>query len=290
MEQKVSSEISSFIAASPANLLAGGSGPYFDAPLVGFAGLDEPLFTAYKKIIGDFHLTPRELLKATYNEEPVRGTVICWILPVALAARSSNRGQTQYPSHEWALTRAHGEPLNSALRRHLVTWLAAQGYRALAPQLSESWQELPETAVGRASTWSERHAAYAAGLGTFSLSDALITSRGIAHRCGSVITDLVLAPSARSDQGYADNCLYYRNGSCGACISRCPVGAITFAGHDKVRCADYVYGAIPAAVGEKYGVSATGCGLCQTRVPCEERIPEGKGAVKVLPGNDIDRI
>jgi len=39
--------------------------------------------------------------------------------------------------------------------------------------------------VGPASSWSERHAAYAAGLGTFSLNDALITPKGIAHRLGS---------------------------------------------------------------------------------------------------------
>lgn len=276
MEAAVTNEIVRFIEANPANALDDGSTHYFDTPLAGFASLDDPLFTEYKKIIGDFHLTPRELFAAEFGVEPVGGTVICWILPVTDAVRKSNRSQINYPSREWSHTRAHGETLNGMLRRHLVSWLAGQGQRALAPQFSPKWQELPQTPVGRASTWSERHAAYAAGLGTFSLTDALITSKGIAHRCGSVITDLVLPPSPQSSKGYADNCLYYREGSCGVCIGRCPVGAISFNGHSKDICCEYVYGAVPAAVSEKYGVKMTGCGLCQTRVPCENGIPRGK--------------
>jgi len=275
VEEMVRAEISSFVTDTPANRLAGGEGPYFERPLIGFAGFDDPLFVAYKEIIGDFHLTPRELFAATFGAEPAAGTVISWILPVAEAARKSNRYQADYPSREWSLTRNHGEAFNGMLRRHLTAWLTSQGARALAPQYAGQWRELPQTPKGRASTWSERHAAYAAGLGTFSLTDALITPKGIAHRCGSVITDLVLPPSPRSDKGYADNCLYYREGSCGACIGRCPVGAISFAGHDKERCCEYVYSTIPAAVAAEYGVTATGCGLCQTRVPCESGIPRG---------------
>src|SRR6185369_16885499 len=93
---------------------------------------------------------------------------------------------------------------------------------------------------------------------------------------GSIISDLVIPPAERVDKGYAWNCLYHREGSCGACIGRCPVGAISFSGHDKERCCEYVYKTLPAAVAEKYGVTATGCGLCQTRVPCESAIPRSR--------------
>ena len=51
---------------------------------------------------------------------------------------------------------------------------------------------------GDYSDWSERHIAYVAGQGTFSLSDGFITERGIAHRCGSVVIDLKLPPSPRN--------------------------------------------------------------------------------------------
>ena len=116
-------------------------------------------------------------------------------------------------------------------------------------------------------------AAYAAGLGTFSLNDALITPKGIAHRLGSVITDLVIEPSLRIYPERRYNCLHYRENRCGACIGRCPVGALSRDGHDKNKCRSYVYGTIPEAVAERYGVAATGCGLCQTKVPCEGVIP-----------------
>lgn len=276
MESGIIAEIVRFVEDNPANALDGGSIPYFETPLVGFAGIDDPLFTEYKTIIGDFHLTPRELFAAEFGAELQAGTVVCWILPISAEVCKSNRSQSEYPSREWSHTRSHGEALNGALRRHLVDWLAGIGHRGVAPQLSGSWKELPDTAVGRASTWSERHAAYAAGLGTFSLNDALITVKGITHRCGSVVTDLVLPPSERVDRGYAYNCLYHREGSCAACIGRCPVGAISFKGHDKKICCDYVYGKVPEAVSDKYGVKMTGCGLCQTRVPCERGIPRGR--------------
>lgn len=276
MKQKLAGEIVRFITESTLNRLPGNGLPYFDAPLVGFAAASDPQFSAYKTIIGDFHLTPAELFVGEFGEESLAGTVISWILPITEAIRKSNRYQGDYPSKEWSQTRNFGEMVNCNLRRHVVHWLQQQGYRAVAPQLSIQWKEFAETPKGRASTWSERHAAYAAGLGTFSLNDALITEKGIAHRCGSVITDLVVEPSVRDEKGYAWNCLYYRDGSCGACIGRCPVGAISFAGHDKSRCFEYVYTTLQEAVADKYGVKATGCGLCQTRVPCESGIPRSR--------------
>jgi len=278
MKQELADEIVRFVSGSPANRLPGNGTPYFDSPLTGFAAAADPLFVSYKEIIGTFHLTPGELFAGEFGDSLPAGTVVSWILPITEAVRKSNRYQGDYPSKEWSQTRNFGEMVNADLRRHVVDWLRQQGHRAVAPQLSPQWKELANTPKGRTSTWSERHAAYAAGLGTFSLNDALITEKGIAHRCGSVITDLVMEPSERADRGYAWNCLYHREGSCGTCIGRCPVGAISFAGHDKERCCEYVYTTLKAAVAGKYGVKATGCGLCQTRVPCENGIPRGKRA------------
>ena len=278
MEQTIIEEIVRFAAESPANRLPGGVERYFDEPLVGFAAAGDPIFTDYKRLIGDFHLTPRELVTATLESEPWQpATVICWSLPITRPTRESNGQETRVPSRQWSETRSFGEQFNGALRKHLVAWLKGRGNAAVAPQLSPAWKEFADTPVGIASTWSERHAAYAAGLGTFSLNDALITPRGIAHRLGSVITDLALTPSERPYPDHRHNCLWYREGSCGACVGRCPVGAITRdGGHDKARCRKYVYEELPRGVGSLYGVPATGCGLCQTNVPCEGCIPPGK--------------
>ena len=274
MEKTVREEIVRFVDGSPGNRRREGGERYFDDPLIGFASASDPLFTEYKRIIGPFHRTPAECMATDPDASAMaRGTVICWILPVTRATRECNRKERVWPSREWAHTRTYGEKLNNLLRRHTVAFLSGRGHRAVAPQLSPGWKRIDDSAAGIASTWSERHAAYAAGLGTFSLNDGLITERGIAHRCGSVITDLVLPPTKRSAADHRENCLHYRDGSCGICIDRCPAGALSREGHDKPKCSEYLHGDIPRAVGERFQVSEIGCGLCQTMVPCEGMIP-----------------
>jgi epoxyqueuosine reductase QueG len=265
MSDALRSEIERFVREHPGNRLQDGDVPYFDPPLVGVASADDPLFGAYKEIIGPFHSTPGELLAGA-------ASVVCWVLPIPRETRQSNRREQALPSLAWARTRSFGEGFNVALRKHVVAWLAARGHAAVAPPLSPGWRQLDETPVGIASTWSERHAAYAAGLGTFSLNDGLITARGIAHRLGSVVTTLKLPPTSEGRPGVRDHCGFY-DGSCTACIGRCPARAISASGHDKALCNAYLEDTIKARVAGPWGTPSPGCGLCQTGVPCESRIP-----------------
>lgn len=274
MEQVIRDEIRTFVLESPDNRFPDGDQHYFDEPLVGFAAADDPLFAGFRKIIGEFHMTPAEIMENTYGPGVGEAkTVICWVLPIARETRESNRKQEKLPSREWALTRAHGEGFNTQLRIFLVDLLRFAGAQAVAPLISGMWRPVRDPRVGMASTWSERHAAYAAGLGTFSLNDGFITDRGIAHRCGSVITDAEIPPTARNCADPWSNCLYFRKGGCGLCIRRCPAGAISWDGHDKDKCQAYVYGELRRSAGELYGIMETGCGLCQTGVPCESGVP-----------------
>lgn len=266
MYERLCQEMQRYVREDGGNRFPASDQPYFDAPLIGVAAADDPIWREYRQVIGPFHRTPDELL-------PGASAVIVWVLPISRATRESNRRENQLPSLAWAQTRSFGDDFLVVMRRHLVDWLEARGYRALAPQLEPNWQRLSDSPVGLASTWSERHAAYAAGLGTFSLSDGLITPRGIAHRVASVVTDCPLAPTVSERPHHLHNCLYHRNGNCGACIARCPVGAISRAGHDKERCGAYVYGPQTEALARQYGVAIAGCGLCQTKVPCEQQIP-----------------
>ncbi|MGB6411690.1 MAG: hypothetical protein WBF16_10890 [Candidatus Deferrimicrobiaceae bacterium] len=288
MNIRVREEIGRFLRESRYNIQTGWKEPYFDEPLVGYASASDPIFKRYKEIIGEFHLTPTEIFEKTFSAELTKGTVICWILPISRHVRDSNRAEAQWPSLEWARTRTHGETCNDKLREHLVAFLATLGHKAVAPILSRGWKQFPSTPVGIASSWSERHAAYAAGLGTFSLNDGLITERGIAHRCGSVITDLLLTPSPVHVQSHTANCLFSRDGSCGRCIGRCPAEAITEAGHHKDKCRQYVYEQIPSEVGDRYDVEGRGCGLCQTNVPCEDRIPSPRDASERIDPGDAN--
>lgn len=268
-------KIENCVANDPDNRGEDGQ-PYFEEPLVGFASLNDPLFIQYKTIIGPFHWTPAEVLGHLPGSGPsAEGTVISWVLPVTEATRISNRKEGRFPSRQWSRTRHFGEEFNDTLRGKVVEFLTARGGRAAAPMLLEQWSRVNDPDIGLASRWSERHAAYAAGLGTFSINDGLITPKGIAHRVGSVVTDIVVEPSERPYTDHREYCLTCRGIKCGICMERCPVNSITGEGHDKTVCRNYTYGPEFKAIGLKHGVTEVGCGLCQTDVPCEDRIPEG---------------
>ncbi len=274
-ERFIEDVIAKFVEKSAANRRKVGRGRYWEAPPVGFASGDDPLFRRYKKIIGNFHFTPQEIFRMTFGEKPINGlSVISWVLPVAEDVRKSNRKETRYPSLIWAHTRNFGDLFNVKLRDHVVSVLEKRGYKAVAPVNSPFWERLPSTEVGIASNWSERHVAYACSLGAFGLSDGLITAKGKAVRLGSVITDLPLKPSAKIYPHRHANCLYYFDKSCKACASRCPVGAITEKGHDKDKCYEHLHVTVLKAKKDKYGVEIAGCGLCQAKVPCEFEIPK----------------
>jgi epoxyqueuosine reductase len=144
----------------------------------------------------------------------------------------------------------------------------------VAPSIIPEWNWEKSPKYVFVSKWSERHAAYAAGLGTFGLCDALITPKGKAHRVGSVVANIAIPPTPRPYDNHRAYCLFYHDGSCSACRKRCPVGAISENGHDKIKCWDHAGGTCAAFGKENYGFDGYGCGLCQTGVPCESRIPK----------------
>ena len=133
----------------------------------------------------------------------------------------------------WAHCRQYGEKFNDVIRREVESFFRSRGIDAAAPYCDERGKRYEDDERILGANWSERHAMYAAGLGTFSLSDGLITDRGIAMRCGSVVAAVALEPSSKPTESHTGNCLFYARGSCGDCIDRCPADAITEKGHDK---------------------------------------------------------
>ena len=245
-------------------------------PLVGFCSGADPLYEQYKEVVGPFHWTPAEIFGRTFPDSPVDAaelTVISWILPQTRATKADNRKERVYPAERWARSRIFGETFNNKLRQHVVDALRQAGYQAVAPMLSPQWQSKQSEKFVFSSTWSERHTAYAAGLGTFGLCDGLITPVGKAMRTGSVVARLSIPPTPRPYTDHRAYCLFYAHGTCGKCIDRCPVGALSKAGHDKVKCSRHLNPTTADYVKENYGFDGYGCGLCQTGVPCESGIP-----------------
>ena len=243
----------------------------FSPPLLGVAGAADPAFSGLKKegVVGDHLLLPEEWL-------PGARSVISFFLPFTKIIRRANRADPAEPSPEWLHGRIEGQECINRLMAFLVSRLEEGGERALSPSLDcrfasctgenrvfldEEGRPLP---VSFTSNWSERHAAYVCGLGSFGLSKGFITERGIAGRFGSVITTAFLEPD-----NIIPSSVYERCSLCGACVRNCPVGAISIeGGKDHIRCAEYL-----DIMKKKYS-PRYGCGKCQVNVPCEWGIPD----------------
>jgi epoxyqueuosine reductase QueG len=294
----VESIIKDFIENSPENTLQDRNNEKeFDTPLVGFSRGDDPLYEAYKDHVGPFYLTPQEIFELTYRTmafgtylatgnkikdpgspvaKPEELAIISWILPQTKATKADNRKEDFYPAERWARARIFGEQVNAKLRKHVVATLTAAGIQAVAPSLTPQFGMRISPKYGFASTWSERHAAYAAGLGTFALCDGMITPVGKAMRTASVVARMELPVTPRPYKHHMENCLFHSRGICKKCIKRCPAGAITEAGKDKLKCLGHLFPGTADHVKSAYDFIGYGCGLCQTGVPCESKIPTQK--------------
>lgn len=245
-------------------------------PIVKFAAAADPFFLRFKELLGEFYWTPGEALTLVSPGAAAK-SVIVWCLPASDAARRANRKEDTYPSREWAYTRTYGEAVNDEIRRGVVAYLRQNGFASTAPQLIPANTMKRREGPGWSCNWSERHTAFVAGMGTFGISGGLITEHGIAHRLGSIVTELELEPD---DRPYGDDpfawCLREAKGTCGVCIQRCPVGSIgeRAADRNKDLCAQHDFETIPAYGKEAFEWEGEyGCGLCQTGVPCEGRRP-----------------
>ncbi len=246
-------ELRDLLLHSPANRLKNFDDCLiFLPPVLGVASAVDDVFLRFKDpaVIGPRHLGPGEWL-------PGARSVVSYFLPFSVRVVESN-GAEGFPSEEWVYGRIEGEAMNDEVRRFTADYIRRAGGKCVVPSFDPRYEVLD-----RRSTWSERHAAYAAGLGTFGLSRSLITEKGCAGRFGSVITDLEFEPTPRRYASTDEYC-----NLCGDCIKRCPSGAITSAGKDVVLCANYLDSVVKPRFAPRYG-----CGKCQTRVSCSRAIP-----------------
>jgi epoxyqueuosine reductase QueG len=280
----VTKEIERFVEEDESNRLDKlDCSPIFQKPLVGFVPGDDSIFVQLKSVIGKYHMTPREAMtksaaitgKEMADDEPA--CAISFILPINQDTRDENARADNMPTERWVHTRFFGQEFIDKLERHVVEFLIQQGFLlACAPDLEKKVFNglYIDKDVGWTSNWSHRHVAFACGLGTFGLSDGLITAAGKAHRIGSVVVNQRVDSPDRPEDIHA-YCTFFQTGGCMKCAKRCPANAISENGHDKNKCGEFVFSQIPY-IRETFGISSYSCGMCQTGVPCERGIPANK--------------
>jgi len=282
-EQWVKSLIADFVKDSPANSLekefAGER--IYQEPLIGFARGDDALFEQYKTIIGPFHHTPEEVVMWAAHQQMVKAPlaaevgVISMILPFNAPIVESNAREKRWCSPRWAQARLLGGLFVKEVEMMVIAALAERGILAAAPELMPDFtSQNHRESVGWASTWSQRHIAFAAGLGSFGMSDLFISEKGTAHRCGSVVAAWPLKPDRELPPHYRHHCLYHQLGECLVCAQRCPAGAITEQGHDKEKCRKNVVSSW-SRNNARYNINIYGCGLCSSGAPCSQESPIG---------------
>ncbi len=235
----------------------------FDQPLIGYANAEDLIFDEYitnSSILNNRFMHPRDWLDGAK-------TVISVFFPFSEDVKKSNEDNPLEPSVKWLHARYEGQTHLNQMTAYIRDKIIAKGYRCIAPALSDRYigkfVEDEKSNKDFGGNWSERHAAYAAGLGTFGLSGGLITKRGMAGRFLSLITDMEHEATKRDYSGVYDYC-----NMCGICIKNCPAGAISFDnGKMHLPCKQYL-----EKVKKKHS-PRYGCGKCQTAVPCMNSAP-----------------
>jgi hypothetical protein len=235
----------------------GGNQPIWDLPLVGVAAADDPLFERFQdsEVIGPQHRLPLEWL-------PGARSIVSVFLPFSEHIFRSYKKESRYSTIEFSSGKWNGSKFLNVVRRGLVRFFEQLGGQANAPNIDPRYG-----ADGWLPSWSERHVAFAAGVGTFGLQQGLITERGVYGRLCSVITTLRLTPTIRPYTEVYGYCLYAFDGSCRACVERCPTGAVRETGKVVALCSKNGNSEHFKAWG--YG----SCGHCSTFIPCSREIP-----------------
>jgi epoxyqueuosine reductase len=269
--------IMEFCRNSPENSLKNaGNDRIYEKPLVGFSNGADPLFGFLHQDIGSPLMTPLGIFRKSFPDTDACAeelTVISWVLPHIPATVTDNARQRLLPSERWVRAKHYGSGFGKKLSLFVADLLTGAGYPAVAPQYTPFWKIGMSEKYGFASVWSERHAAHVSGLGTFGLCDGLITQKGKAMICGSVIARIAVPPTPRDYTDHQAWCLYYANGTCGKCITRCPAKALSKKGHNKWLCFLQCMVVSKLYVLLRFGFNDYGCGLCQTGVPCDRRNP-----------------
>lgn len=227
-------------------------------PIVKVTSASNPRFNELKESVRESHLLPLDLL-------PEAKSVIVYFLPFEEKIPKSNI-KDYYVSEEWAVAYIETNTLIAELNKHLQAYFEGNHYSVCSVPATHNFDE--ETLM---SDWSHRHIAEIAGLGKFGLNNMLITEAGCCGRVGSVVTSAVLDVDEVINE---EACLYFKDGSCGVCVNKCPKDAFTEEGYNRFKCYEMC---LENDKHHKVLGLVDVCGKCCVALPCSFKNPCSKG-------------
>ncbi|MFH0976808.1 MAG: hypothetical protein V1874_13570 [Spirochaetota bacterium] len=197
-------------------------------------------------------------------------TVLSFAFNFNRAIVKTNAKENLHPSYEWYEIRHKFESIYPVIASFIKDMYHPA--EIVVPFKSSAYSTYSTNGI-LVSNWSERHVAFACGLGSFGLHSAIITDHGCTHRLLSIIVKEECPETEIDMDDLHYNCLYYKNRSCGKCITRCPVGAIQNGVHDLKKCYSHEHITNKQKSIEIYGSDISSCALCMCGVPCDTQKP-----------------
>ena len=220
-------------------------------PIVGFADANGSYIRALKEIVAPAHLMPEDFM-----ENP--NIVISYYIPFTEETAAVNMNvEGNLASQEWSDAYNITNTMIADINQYVVDYLTEMGYRAAVPSGIVFDKQLI------LSNWSQRHIAYAAGLGTFGINNMLISEKGCCGRYGSIVAGIPVEADSIVKE---ERCLYKKNGSCKKCVQNCFSGALTTEGFDRKKCFEI-------CMINDARTGADVCGKCDIDIPCAFQAP-----------------
>ena len=142
----------------------------YGVPLVGFADANHPYIQSLPELISPTHELPQNIL-------PDARIIIAYFIPFTKELAKTNRNGDALASPEWARAYEETNALFVELNEKLIDFIHAKaGQAGVTPKAVTFDQKR------LISDWSQRHIAYAAGLGTFGVNNMLLTRQGCCGR------------------------------------------------------------------------------------------------------------
>jgi len=208
VSEALHTHLADLLVSSPLNRLPEdcGGGPIYSRPLIGVARGDDPVFREFKKVVSPEHLAPAEAWtlsgQPAHDPLPSRLRIVSIVFPYAQEIREQgNQTVGAMPPEIYCVAPNFADRLIDSVLAASESFFREQGFHAIAPVRADFFSVLTCANPFRlCSNWSERHVAFAAGLGTFSLHEGFITEVGCNVRIGSVITDAPLDVTPRTGE------------------------------------------------------------------------------------------